>query len=279
MKRGELLLLGTRGSNPVANASCLRYGGNTIALALPLDTTTLVVDGGTGVVDFGRELAADETAPSRIDMLFTHFHHDHVCGLLSFVPLYLPRFEVVIHLERAKLDTGERALKTLFGLPFRPVVWDDLQADITFRELPREAAFDGVRVARHPLDHPGGSTAYRFEGDAGSVVLATDYEQPAGETDARLVDFCRGAGAILYDSHFAPGELAAHRGWGHSTWEMGSRLRAAAGAARLVMIHHAPGRDDAGVEALEAEARRADGAIAAGREGMRFPVAPGGKGG
>lgn len=272
MKRGELVLLGIRGSYPVANGSFLKYGGNTTALALPLPATTLIVDGGTGVVDFGKELAADKSAPARIDIIFTHFHHDHVCGLLSFVPLYLSRFEVVIHLKPGVMEIGRGALKTLFGIPFRPVLWDDLEADISFCDLEEETFFDGVRLTHHKLNHPGDSTAYRFEGDGGSVVLATDYEHPPSGLDEPFVDFCRGAETILYDSHFAPDEYDAHRGWGHSTWEMGHRIREASGAARLIMIHHAPHRDDAGVEALVETAREVDAAIEAGREGMSFSL-------
>ncbi len=272
MRRGDLILLGTRGSYPVANASFLKYGGNTLALALPLDTTTLIVDGGTGIVDFGRELAGDKGAPRSIDLLFTHFHHDHVCGLLSFLPLYRDGFNVTIHLERSRMEPGQRALKTLFGSPYRPVVWDDLAATISFAELERETNFDGVAVTRHALRHPGGSTGYRLDGNAGSVALVCDYEHPPEGTDEGLVDFCRGAGTILYDSNYTPGEYEAYRGWGHSTWEEGLRLRERAGPGQLVLIHHDPVRDDDGMDRLMAAAREIDPGIVGGREGMVFPV-------
>ncbi len=272
MRRGDLLLLGTRGSRPVPDASFLRYGGNTLSAALPLESTTLIIDGGTGIVDLGEALARDRFAPGAIDLLFTHFHHDHLCGLLSFRPLYMKRFDVTIHLAPDVIDTGKNALRTLFAAPFRPVEWDNLAAAISFREAPEELRFGGVAVRRHPLRHPGGSYGYRLAAAAGSVVLAWDNEHPPGGVDDGLAGFCRGAGAILYDAQYTPDEYEAHRGWGHGTYEAGARLLHDSGAKRLVLVHHEPARNDDGIDTLLAEARRLEPRIDAGREGMSFPV-------
>ena len=63
-------------------------------------------------------------------------------------------------------------------------------------------------------------------------------------------------------------EVAAHRGWGHSTWEEGARLCEAAGVGTYVVFHHDPEHDDAIMDGIAAavEARRPGSLVA--REGL-----------
>ena len=94
-----------------------------------------------------------------------------------------------------------------------------------------------------------------------------DFEHGSAEHDRILREFAKDADLLLYDTHFAPEEYDAHRGWGHSTWAEGVKVATDAGAKRLAMFHHHPDREDDAVEALAANARAEfDGAFAA-REG------------
>jgi CheY-like chemotaxis protein len=55
--------------------------------------------------------------------------------------------------------------------------------------------------------------------------------------------------------------MPAKRGWGHSTMEYAVDLARAGGVKRLVLFHHDPNRDDAGVDALVRAARMRAGAM------------------
>ena len=69
---------------------------------------------------------------------------------------------------------------------------------------------------------------------------------------------------MIYDCMYTDAEFERFRGYGHSTWEQGVRLCEAAGVERLVIFHHRPGRDDADLRQIEAEAQaRFPGAIVA----------------
>ena len=65
--------------------------------------------------------------------------------------------------------------------------------------------------------------------------------------------FAHGADLLAFDAQYRPDEYAAHRGWGHSTWADAVEAARRCGAAKLWLIHHAPGRTDAEIDTLAAE--------------------------
>jgi ribonuclease BN (tRNA processing enzyme) len=72
-----------------------------------------------------------------------------------------------------------------------------------------------------------------------------------------FVAFLHGVDVLIHDAMFTPDELEHHRGWGHSSYQEAVTLAAEAGVKRLVLFHHRPERDDAGMDALVTQARAA----------------------
>src|SRR5215469_15175934 len=65
----------------------LRYGGNTSCVEVRAGDRRIVLDGGTGLLALGERLLSRRQAID-VDLLLTHFHLDHVCGLPFFAPLF-----------------------------------------------------------------------------------------------------------------------------------------------------------------------------------------------
>lgn len=223
---------GVRGSAPRPSRSCMEYGGNTVCTALERGGRTVILDAGTGLIPLGRRLFAQKEI-GRLDILLSHFHMDHVSGLFSFQPFFMPNME--IHLYGSK--GLARRLNALVGPPFWPVGIGDVPARLEFHEIRPGDSFDldGLSVSAMAGNHPGGSLLYRLEGEGKRLTYALDCEAD-GQTTPALAGFVRGSDLLIWDATFTRPDLRP--GWGHSTWEQGLELGRGAGAGLVLMTHY-----------------------------------------
>ena len=262
---------GVRGSVPWATSSSMGHGCNTACVELRNEHTgaILILDAGSGIVGLSEALGSE---PRAIPILLTHYHWDHLQGLPFFWQFYESGWTSTVwapalkHVHPAWLDT-------LFQQPFFPVPLDSLPSRPAMAVVPsREAVINGFRIRTQPLTHPGGSLAYRIQGDTGDVVYATDHEFGDRAVDTGLAEFCRGAAAIILDAHYTPEELPSRKGRGHGSWSQCAEFAAASGARHLWLFHHKPGRTDEELAAIQARAREVFPATTAAGEGDDFEV-------
>jgi ribonuclease BN (tRNA processing enzyme) len=94
----------------------------------------------------------------------------------------------------------------------------------------------------------------------GPFAYVTDNELGPGHNFSagwreQLVTWLSGVHTLVHDTMYLTSELPQRRGWGHSSAEEAITLAGDAGAARLVLFHHDPGRSDDAVDAMLAAAR------------------------
>jgi phosphoribosyl 1,2-cyclic phosphodiesterase len=207
--------------------------------------------------------------PRHSTILLSHLHWDHVAGLQFFTPIYVPGHRVEIASGPNGVMSHDAAIRSLFKAPFFPVEFDDLGGTVTTRELRANDRFEigGITVTLARLNHPDPVYGYRLEHAGQSIVYATDTEHFSC-VDPTLKKLAAGADILIYDAQYTPEEYPSKVGWGHSTWEAGADLARAAGVPQLVLFHHDPGRTDAALAALEAQAAAALPGTVAAREGM-----------
>ncbi|MEM6665120.1 MAG: MBL fold metallo-hydrolase [Pseudomonadota bacterium] len=236
---------GVRGSLPVPGTHTQRYGGNTSCLEIRHGEHLIIVDCGSGAYPLGKRMM--ETCEMDADLLFTHTHQDHVCGLPFFKPAYSAEAE--IRCWAGHLDHGldlNHVLSWLMAPALFPVPVDSLQGCRlnTFIAGDTLDLAPGLTVRTMMLNHPGGAVGYRLEGETGVLAVITDHEHGHAEIDAALPDFVEGADVMVYDANYTDEEYAHHVGWGHSTWNKGLELARTAGVKKTFMFHHAPHRTD-----------------------------------
>ncbi len=236
---------GVRGSISCAGAEYVRYGGNTSCLEVTAGGRRLIFDAGTGIRSLGLQLARQ--APLDIDIYFTHTHLDHISGLTFFAPLFDQRNSVLLwagHLESP--HTLRSVVSNLMQAPLYPVSVDVFRSRVDFNEFDcGETLACGDMVVRTThLNHPNGATGYRVDHGGKSICYITDTEHRPDGLDANIVELCRGADVMAYDSSYTDAEYPQYRGWGHSTWQEGVRLADAAGVGTLAIFHHDPSHDD-----------------------------------
>ena len=240
---------GVRGSIPTPGPSTVRYGGNSACVEVRLaDGTLVVLDGGTGIRELGKQLLR-EGFDDPIHLLISHPHWDHILGIPFFAPLFRRETRIVIYpFPPHGAEQWYRPL-ILDGEHF-PVRYADIPARIRHIEPEAdEVRIGSARVRRIRLNHPGGSDGFRIDdADGASLCYLTDNElDPPGTlftTPGELALFARGTGLMIHDAQYVPEDMPAKRGWGHSQVDQVLGLGRAAGARAVALYHHEPERDD-----------------------------------
>ena len=268
---------GVRGSFPVPGVQTNRYGGNTSCVEVRTKAGPhLILDAGTGLRRLGKELMTEGfgEGKGKVHLLISHTHWDHIQGLPFFSPLYQPGNQLWVY-ARQRDDTHLRAVfASQTENPYFPVPMNAVQASVSFRELADHARFEigtGVKVSCTRLNHPWVAIAYRVEADGATLVYCTDtapftdillenefIAQPPRLGDPLvpehatklkamrddLVELCRGADLLIYDTQFTAEEYKSRPHWGHSTPHDAIEIALAAKAKALMLYHHAPERTD-----------------------------------
>ncbi len=279
---------GVRGSYPVPGPQTNRYGGNTSCVEVrPKNGPHIIIDAGTGLRRLGKDLMLRNgfgEGRGTSHLLISHTHWDHIQGLPFFAPLYQSGNKLYVY-ARQRDDTHLRAVfATQSDDPYFPVPFNATKADVAFRELVEGARFQigSVKVSCTRLNHPWIAMAYRLECDGASVVYATDTapftdillehefiktpprvgDAPSPEHALKLrgmrdglVELCRGADLVIYDTQFTPEEYRSRPHWGHSTPDDAVEIALAAHARTLALFHYSPERSDDEQDAVLAETR------------------------
>jgi phosphoribosyl 1,2-cyclic phosphodiesterase len=266
---------GVRGTIACPGSDTLRYGGNTACIELRCDGRLLILDGGTGLRPLAQALG-DPGEGIDADLFFSHCHLDHIIGAPLFAPFHdaKNRFRLWAG-NLAPAASLKQVVCALMAPPLFPVPPDIFKAAVEYRDFRAGDTLEphpGITIRTRPLNHPDGATGYRIEHGGKAVAYITDTEHRDGGLDANVLELVHGAGLMIYDSTFTDEEYAAHRGWGHSTWQEAVRLADAGRVGTLALFHHDPAHDDDFMDKIAAAAiARRPGTIVA-REGMTITL-------
>lgn len=264
---------GVRGSVPVPGRSTAEIGGNTSCIEVRAGAEILIFDAGTGIRQLGNLMMRELPVVAR--MFFTHVHWDHIQGFPFFLPAFIKGNRFDLFGARKISNTLAETLSGQMNYPNFPVSLGEMGAQMNFHDLHEGEAVacgDAV-ISSTQLNHPGGVFGYRVDFGGHSVVIATDTEHYSCP-DQKLVNLAEGSDVLVYDAMYTPEEyegandLPARTGWGHSTYVEGAKVARAARVRKLVLFHHDPDRDDAGVRAIEARARQLFPETLAAAEGL-----------
>lgn len=277
----RVTLFGTRGSIAAPGPETIRYGGNTSTVEVCAnDGTILVLDAGTGIRRLGMQIP---TTTSRVDILLTHLHMDHIQGLGFFGPLFDPRTNVHIWGPASSMLTLEARLARYLSPPLFPVHLRDLPSVIC-HEVPCPAFQIGpFRIRASLICHPGPTVGYRIVSEDGVVAYLCDHEPALGLLNGQWpdpewisgYDVAVDADLLIHDAQYTDEEYQRCIGWGHSTYRHAFEFATQVGAKRIVPFHHDPSHDDETLDRLlhrAASDSKSPCTASPGREGAIFEV-------
>jgi phosphoribosyl 1,2-cyclic phosphodiesterase len=260
----EVTFYGVRGSIPAPGPDTNRYGGNTSCVSLRTKSGALVIlDGGTGIVQLGRTLMAQEfgKGQGRAAILITHAHWDHIQGFPFFVPVFIPGNRFTIYGPGRSSAMLEGILEGQMNPNFSPLhTMRNLGAAIELAAI--DTAIDpefiesGLIVRGHLNPH-GNTTAlaYRIEEEGKVLVYAPDAGYPPSGPSPEAIALYKGADILIHDCTYTPEDRAARLVRGFSSIADAALCAVQAKVRHLVMTHYDQDYTDDQVDALAERCR------------------------
>jgi ribonuclease BN (tRNA processing enzyme) len=237
-----------------------RYGGNTSSVQLLLDSgEQLLLDAGTGIRALGLEIAAS----TRVNILLTHLHLDHIQGLMFFPPCFRSGAEITIWGPASPEALLEDRVARYISAPLSPVEVRELPCSVSFRDTPpSEWRIGSATIVCEAVNHRGPTLGFRItEGDT-TVCYIPDHEPVLGtslaDVEAEWIsgyELARDADLLIHDCQYTDEEYPEHVGWGHSGMSDALTFASRAGARRLLLFHHDPLHSDGFLDRLAETAR------------------------
>ena len=281
----KIVFCGVRGTSAEIQPEYSRFGGDTTCLLIEgANREKIIIDAGTGIRNASRRLAKSSGHKSRLLLLFTHYHLDHIMGLPSCSFLYDKKWHFEIAAPVRGRFSVEDIVSRILEKPFWPLQVGTMPAKIRFNNLSANASAGpfkcgGIEVRWCPLHHSEGCTGYRFDepSTGASFVFATDVEwaQSSAKEKALFLRLCTEpapAQVLVFDGQYNRKNYAEHMGWGHSTVEEAVAVARQTGARRLFVTHHAPGADDTHLQKTETRLVREMPTARLAREGLEVVV-------
>ena len=237
------------------------FGGHSSCVELVTERSEhLILDMGSGARPLGQDMIRrfGPAAPQTYHIFMSHLHWDHIMGFPFFTPVYIPGNRIVIH---SCHEGVEHAFRRQQESPSFPVEFDQLAASIEFDVMRADTNYEvaGLTVRAKRQNHAGDSYGWRLSDGRHRVVYSTDSEHRLEDLAARasFVEFFRDADAVIFDAMYSLAEaISVKADWGHSSNIVGVELCQEAHAKRLIMFHHEPSYDDAGIAGVLDETRR-----------------------
>ncbi len=252
---------GIRGSHPTPNANFLKYGGNTPCVVIRDKGKVIIFDGGTGIIEVGKELIKEDR--SDIYIFISHSHYDHIQGLPFFKPFFRrSKRKIKIYGPSFLEKSYDKVLEEFLSSPFIPFSLNELRGKdsieiITLEEKEKIFLFEnGVMKTIHSKNHPlHGVHLFSYLSSSKKITYMTDIKVDDGIMK-ELVAFARDSDILIFDSFFLKkesGEEDESKRFGHSSFEDALKVKELSGSKMLYFFHYNPDYSDEILDGVKKE--------------------------
>jgi len=234
------------------------WGGNTPCIQVKSEKGGFLIDGGTGIRQYGYELMKGSASKgeAEIHLFFTHFHWDHLIGLPFFAPLFVPGN--VIHIYAVQEDVLN-VFPTLFKKPFFPVPLEHIGAQLVYHKLePRQPHRHlDFTLTPYQLDHPDPCWGYRIEQGGKAYAHCVDTECTRVSRAALGLDLplYQDIDLMVFDAQYTTRQKFERSNWGHASAAVGLDLAMREKIKKVIFMHNDPAAMDEDIAKVESEAK------------------------
>lgn len=211
-------------------------GRNTTCLLLSNKDKNLILDSGTGILNY-----MTNVDNSNHHILLSHYHMDHILGF-PFIPqlyevdnffnIYGPSFN------------GENVDSQFLGFmkePYLPIKTEHILAKLKSTVIleGKTQFINGFEVEALKVEHPGGSFIYSIKAEGKKISFLADF--PNGmDSNKNVIDFCSDSDLIYADAMFIEEELlnTQYLEYGHSCIESVIKFFKKTHSKKLLLGHH-----------------------------------------
>lgn len=242
----KLIPLGTNGFFPT-------FGRQTACFAIPMGTTLIILDAGSGLFRLAESEGSKLLAGvSDVHIFLSHYHLDHTFGFYSAFKL-LQGKKVTVYAESDKkvfADLAKEYFPIDFGKEYANFNWKKL-------EVGENNIIDDYKVNTRKQYHRGsGSLAFKFKFKKDKVLSYATDNEPTWES----IEFIKGSDLLLHEHYLSGDEilgksnakLEEHFDGKHTTTVGAAIIAKEAQVGKLALIHHYPFYDN---ERLEKQLR------------------------
>ena len=251
----KVTIWGSRGSIPSPSPDNNRYGGNTSCVQVTSENAFLVLDAGSGIRRLSGKMPE---GISRVDILLTHLHMDHIIGLGFFGPLYNSAVTVNIYGPNSIRESlGERLVRYL-SPPLFPIRLQDLPCQLNLIEINQsEFQIGDLTIKSSYVCHPGPTLGFRIENGDSTIAYIPDHEPVLGSSDypnspawTSGYDLAKGVDVLFHDAQYTPEEYQPRVGWGHSSIPDALEFAKMTEVKKMMFFHHDPAHSDGQLDNL-----------------------------
>lgn len=245
----KITIWGSRGSLPAPSLDNNEFGGNTSCVSVQQGDAIIILDAGSGIRRLGQSFPPGIT---RVDILLTHLHLDHIMGLGFFLPLYNPNMQVNIWGPTGYKESLFTRLQRYLSPPLFPIHLKELPSQPKIFEI-NESRFDigPFHIQSSYICHPGPTIGFRIENGHSVLTYLPDHEPALGAAHfprepewTSGYELARNADLLLHDAQYTTEEYRPRIGWGHSTMDDALQFAELAAVKKLLFFHHDPSHTD-----------------------------------
>lgn len=257
----KITILGARGSIPVSGKEYHEFGGATACVMAEVDEQVILLDGGSGLLNLAPGFWRGKT----MHLFFSHFHLDHVIGLMMSPMMFDAQAKIVMHAPK-QLGNPKTALEQLMQHPIWPIGPGHFLADISYDTMDDEEKIGDFLIKSCKINHPGDAYGYKLCDKKKQFAYFTDCEL-SEDGICGNEDWLKDSNLVIMDGQYSTDDYERCKGFGHTAMDLTAHMLHELGAKQGLIFHHDPKHTDEFLRLQEKRLQTIYPEIAFAREG------------